>query len=82
MQEANYINSVFVAPEELASGAAIEVHAEAEGPMQARSGSNKLAFEYGMLKLCGKVENCLPSTPKYLGRNPLPVVGSRSLLLR
>jgi hypothetical protein len=82
MQEANYINSVFVAPEELASEAAIEVHAEAEGAMRARSGSNRLALEYSMLKLCGKVENCIPSTPKYLGTKPLPVVGSRSLLLR
>ena len=46
-----------VAPEELAGGAAIEVHAEAEGPMRARSGSNRLALEYSMLKLCvGKLK--------------------------
>ena len=32
-----------------------------------------------MLKRCGKVENCIPSTPKYLGRKPLPVVSGRDL---
>ena len=32
-----------------------------------------------MLKRCGKVENCIPSTPKYLGTKPLPVVSGRDL---
>ena len=47
MQEANSINSVLCS-EELAGEAAIEVHAEAEGPMRARSESNRLALEYSM----------------------------------
>jgi hypothetical protein len=36
----NYLD-VFVAPEELASEAAIEVHAEAEGPMGGRAGGRE-----------------------------------------
>jgi hypothetical protein len=61
MQEVNLIDNVlcsvqcflvFVAPEKLAGAAAIEVHAEVEGPMRPRSGSNGLALEYSMRKLC------------------------------
>ena len=48
MQEAIRSIVCCVAPEELAGEAAIEVHAEAEGPMRARSGSNRLGLEYSM----------------------------------
>ena len=47
-----------VAPEDLAGGAAIEVHMQKKKkPMRARTGSNRLALEYSMLKLCvGKLK--------------------------